>query len=110
MHIVEVDKKDNKCLIHYVGQNKRLDDWVAPETLCRFENATPTNGARKRRKSIRGDEEHSDDTDDDIALDAEPSSDPLEAPPTHDASEGNRKLAMSRIEKVMFGSWLMKTW
>ena len=105
-----LDRRPGQVFVHYIGTDKRLDEWVPADTVrattpprdslspvCDAAPSRRVNGtsARKRRRSLSLANAHDQD-----ALDT---TQPSAALPTMASTRRN-------FDKVNFGPWQIKTW
>ncbi|KAJ7621150.1 acyl-CoA N-acyltransferase [Roridomyces roridus] len=97
-----VDRRPGSVYVHYVNQDKRMDEWVNEE---HFMPSVTDSHSRKRRRSQDGSEEGS------------PAPSPPEEPTTvemteedYDMEHHKKITAQRNFEKVHFGEWMIRTW
>ncbi len=102
-HVLSVN--DEKVYVHYVGADKRLDEWLPGDRVTRVSEPSTENQTKKRKRS-------DDDDGDDGSGEQTPDS-PVKLTVTEEELDSRIRERMTEqrnFEKVVFGDYVIRTW
>ncbi|KAK0433936.1 acyl-CoA N-acyltransferase [Desarmillaria tabescens] len=103
-HVLSVN--DEKVYVHYVGADKRLDEWLPGDRVTRVSDPSTENQTKKRKRS-------NDDDDGSSRSDEQTSNSPVKLTVTEeelDSQIRERMTEQRNFEKVVFGDYVIRTW
>ncbi|KAJ7705301.1 acyl-CoA N-acyltransferase [Mycena rosella] len=104
-----VDRRQGQVYVHYVNQDKRMDEWI-PEVDF-MPSAADNHHSRKRKRTSQHDSDEGSPTPDELSAEENGVERTMVVSEEDYDFEHHKKITAQRnFDRVQFGDWQMRTW